>query len=307
LSPRRHRLQAPRRIGKLLIIPGPFFPSWALYRACSIVIEDGERAIVDPGSSAEALEPVAEQGVAVNINTHHHGDHMLFNPLFAGAELWLSEPEAETYGDLDLIAEEYGADRKLAELWKLRIDPRERAAFALPVSRTVADGERVSIGDTEIVFHLLPGHARGMLGLEFPRERLVYTADVDLTMFGPWYGQRSSSIDAFIDSARAIAELDADHFLTGHEEGLLTADEFRERLPGYLGIIDRRDERLLSWLDEPRRPAELIGRGMVYPPKSIRENPWVLHWEMMHLKAHLARLALRGAVLEDDGGRFCRS
>jgi len=307
LSPKPHQLQGPLQIGPLRVIPGPFFEDWNLYRACSILIEDGARAIIDPGSDEAALAEIARQGVAININTHHHGDHMLFNPLFHGVDLWLSAPEAETFGDLDRVALEYGCDADLLEVWKTRIDEAERRAFLLPVTRTVRDGERAHVGDTELVFHLLPGHARGMLGVEFPRQRLVYTADVDLTDFGPWYGQRSSSIEGFLAAGDKLVALDVDHYLTGHEEGLLTAEEFRARLPAYLGMIDRRDQLILDRLTEPRHLDDLVALGGLLYPRRGLGNPWARHWEEMHNRAHLARLAERGAVERLDGGRWRRT
>ena len=295
----------PARFERLTIIPGRWHAPWNLYLGCSIEVRDGEGAIVDPGAGADVLSEVAARGVGININSHHHGDHMFFNPLFRDAELWISQPDARVYGDLSALKLEYGLQPPLAEDWERSLQPSEVDALTLPIARTLRHGERATIGDTELVFHVAAGHTAGMLCVEFPGQHAIYTADIDLTRFGPWYGQVSCDIDDFINSARAIAEVDVDWYITAHEEGVVDADAFRRRLPGYLTMIDQRDFTLLRRLREPRSLADLMSGGIVYPPRAMA-NPWTRHWEKMHILVHIERLVRRGAVVQLEDGRWRR-
>ena len=64
-----------------------------------------------------------------------------------------------------------------------------------PADGTHVDGQRFSFGKTEVeVIHrqATPGQR-----FAFPREGLVFTADIDLEPFGPWYGNIKSSVDEF--------------------------------------------------------------------------------------------------------------
>ena len=295
----------PVRFERLNIIPGRWHAPWNLFLGCSIEVRDGRGAIIDPGSNPADLSEVAERGVEVNINSHHHGDHMFFNTLFKASKLWISQADSAVYGNLEALKKEYGLQPPMAARWERNLSPSEVEALTLKVARILDHKERVAIGETELVFHVAAGHTAGMLCVEFPSERAIYTADIDLTRFGPWYGQLSSGIDDFITSARAIAEVDVDWYITAHEEGVVTAEEFRRRLPGYLTLIDQRDFVLLRRVREPQTLSDLLSGGVVYPPRAMA-NPWTRHWEKMHVLTHLERLVSRGAVEQlEDGSWRC--
>jgi glyoxylase-like metal-dependent hydrolase (beta-lactamase superfamily II) len=274
-----------------------------MYTGCSIEVRDGQRCIIDPASDPDELKTIAESGVGVMIHSHIHGDHILYSEFFDKAQLWVPEKEAVDYGDQDQLAREFGISEEMAAKWRHTINQHEKKAFYMPIHRKLEIGERVHIGECEIVIHSLLGHTRGSVGLEFPAQRTVYSGDVDLTSFGPWYGHIHSDIDLFIDSSKKLSELDADWFITGHEAGVVTAEEFRRRLPEYLGIIDRRDEKILENLDQPRTPDELVKRGILYPPHTVN-NEWIVHWERAHLEKHLERLTRLGRVKLVEDGRY---
>ena len=56
-----------------------------------------------------------------------------------------------------------------------------------------------SFQNGEITLEVLPaaGHTPGHSCFYFPRQELLFLADVDLTPFGPWYGDKSSSLEDF--------------------------------------------------------------------------------------------------------------
>jgi len=92
----------------------------------------------------------------------------------------------------------------------------------------------------------------------FPEEGLVYIADIDLTRFGPWYFGTDGDIDALVRSSRALLALDAEWYLTGHEEGLT-------------------DHGVLN-------------------PTRYHVDPWVRMWDTLGTRKHVARLRARGLV-----------
>ena len=58
-----------------------------------------------------------------------------------------------------------------------------------------------------------------------------YVADIDLTSFGPLYGDLHSSVDDFLASIDRAGAIDARWYGTFHQKGVVEgADEFRKRL-----------------------------------------------------------------------------
>ena len=100
---------------------------------------------------------------------------------------------------------------------------------------------------------------------------MLFLGDYDLTPFGPWYGDRDSSIQDTIASIKRLKSIPAQTWLTCHETGIF------EENPGdlwdrYLAVIDYRQNRLLDFLSEPRTMANIIDQWIVYGrPRDPRE------------------------------------
>ncbi len=158
----------------------------------------------------------------------------------------------------------------------------------------------MDFGSTKMEIIGTPGHSAGFCCLYFPAEKVVYTGDIDITPFGPWYFGADGDIDLFIESARKVARLDADIYVTGHEAGIVGGEEFRRRLGVFLETIDRRDERILGALSEPRTYDDLCSMGLIYGRKFLVDD-WLRAWDALAVKKHLRRLIARGAVTCRDG------
>ncbi len=123
----------------------------------------------------------------------------------------------------------------------------------------------------------------------FPRYGAIYVADLDLTPFGPWYCGSDGDIDQFISSCRMIENIDAEFFITGHETGILSKEEFRAGMEGYLAVIEERDKKILSVLSAPFLLEEVVDRGLIYG-RRYHVDAWVYMWEFITIKKHLQRL-----------------
>lgn len=323
---------ARRRFGPVTVIPGE--PSSAFPNCSSLLVDGGsERAVIDPGAGESALGATA-RGATLVVNTHYHFDHISGNHLFPRTRVLLNEVERACFPDLEEIGSRLGirwfyGNAGVAE-WI-----REVAAAAPPQPGVAADPDppapytpafrpewwlstrapaeaypygEFAIGRAKVVMVHTPGHTAGFCCPFFPDEGLVYTGDVDLTAFGPWYYGADGDIDAFAASAKALLDLDAEWYLTGHQEGLLRRAEFAERLEAYLAVIDRRDRRILELLAQGVAEAEITRHGIIYPTR-YHSDPWVRMWEALATGKHLERLRARGlvpAAPRAGGGRWGR-
>jgi len=147
-------------------------------------------------------------------------------------------------------------------------------------------------GLTMQVIHT-PGHTPGHASIFIPEENFLFAADVDLSSFGPMYGNDFSSINDFIATIRKLKALNPAIVATGHTRPHL--DRIPERFAAFEEVISQRDERILSRLDQPRAFREFINRNIIY--KSYPESQGVTEWfEMVHLRKQFERLEAMGRI-----------
>ncbi|MHB9058590.1 MAG: MBL fold metallo-hydrolase [Bacillota bacterium] len=295
------------RFGSIEVIDGA---NGARFPFCNSILVGGRpAAIIDPGAGPAALEPLVE-GVGVVLNTHYHFDHISANHLFPRAHLLINEVEAPDFrsragiaGRLGVSAA-YGSDGVAQWLEDIRqsgerppaVTPHARHEWWLSSGRV--DGaypydREFDLGATTVVMVHTPGHTAGDCCPYFPREGLVYAGDYDLTGFGPWYAGADGDPAAMEASAGRLTELDAAHFVTGHQAGVLDRSEFLGRLTDYVAVIHRRDERYLELVREGRDFTGIVDAGVLYPAR-FHGDPWVAMWERLTAAKHLARLKAAG-------------
>lgn len=308
------------RFGPVSVIfgePSSVFPN------CTSLYVDGltERAVIDPGAGPEALKAFAGR-VDLVVNTHYHFDHIWGNHFFRGSPVLLNEVEKNCFPDLEEVGsrlgirEVYGDEGvkdwidKLARTGGVAASrrgggvtpraphsPAYRPEWWLSTrtpARSYPYGE-FNVGSVRAVMVHTPGHTAGLACPFFPDEGLVYTADIDLTRFGPWYAGTDGDMDAFAVSARALLALDADWYLTGHQEGLVRKADFAQRLEDYLGVIGERDRRALEVLGNGASEEELLREGLLYGSR-YHADPWIYMWDLVATRKHIERLRQKGVL-----------
>jgi glyoxylase-like metal-dependent hydrolase (beta-lactamase superfamily II) len=134
-----------------------------------------------------------------------------------------------------------------------------------------------------------PGHTRGHCAFYFVDERILFTADLDLTKAGPYYGDRGSDIDETVRSLNRLKTFEVETYLTGHGNGILEGDP--GHIDRYLEVIFQREEKLIDLLSRgPKTLDQVVHEGIIYGNKPPI-GPWdlTLSERAMILK-HLSRL-----------------
>lgn len=283
----------------------------------SLFIDDDIKALIDPGAGYQCLcDLKKEADMDMVINTHYHFDHITWNYLFEGSQIIINEKEAECFTDRKVLGSYLGMEevygRAWVDEWLKRIaapdtvqsmfSPQNNHRWWLSTSRL--DG-RYRWGDVldfgRIKMHVIgaPGHSAGFSCMYFPQYGVIYTADLDLTAFGPWYGGSDGDIDQFIESCKKIESIDAEYFITGHEIGIVDKKEFSRGLKRFVGIIEKRNELIISFLSKPLTLKELVDKGLIYGSK-YHVDAWVYMWEYIMIKKHLQRLTSQHRVYMID-------
>jgi glyoxylase-like metal-dependent hydrolase (beta-lactamase superfamily II) len=165
------------------------------------------------------------------------------------------------------------------------------------------DDETLKLAGVSVEVLHVPGHTPGHSAFFFREPRVLLLSDYDLTPFGPWYGDRDSSIEDTIASIHRLRGIDASVWLTAHESGVFEQDP-GEAWDLYLAVIDRREEALLAFLDRPRTMMEIVNQWIVYR-KPREPRAFFEHGERANMAKHLQRL-LRGGAVRMVGDRYVR-
>ncbi|MEI5102736.1 MBL fold metallo-hydrolase [Streptomyces sp. PmtG] len=172
-----------------------------------------------------------------------------------------------------------------------------------PDAQGFADGTVFALGSRTVTVVHLPGHTPGHSGFLIEPDGFFFVADIDLTSFGPYYGDSGSSLPDFEASMRRCREIDARWYGTSHQRGVIQgAAEFRRRLDTFAATVEKRDAALLDLLREPRTVQDVVEHRLVY--RSHVEGAHVEPVERRTAVQHLDRLMSGGLVTEVEQGRF---
>lgn len=289
------------RWGNLEFIPGL---NRGRYPYCHTLVWDGDvKIIIDPCCDPLEIQKIADTlKVDAILLSHYHEDHFGWMSKFPDAKLYVHELDAPPLADPQLFLHYYGiAPGSENEKWLKNVlrdfyffEPR-KTDFEL------RDGQTLDFGDLHIDVIHTPGHSPGHSCFYFREVDILFLADFDLTRFGPWYGDRVSDIDAFIESAKRVRYHPAKLKIVSHDDGVLEGD-LEERWTHYLAVIDRRESELLDFLDEPRSIADIIGKRIVYR-KARQPASFYDFAEEAAMMKHVERLMKSGVVVR-EGDRY---
>jgi glyoxylase-like metal-dependent hydrolase (beta-lactamase superfamily II) len=180
---------------------------------------------------------------------------------------------------------------------------------ARPDALAFRDGDVFDLGGVRLEVMHTPGHTRGhccfLVEWDGSADRLVYLGDIDLTSFGPYYGDAWSDLEDFERTLERVRAIDVRWYATFHHIGVLEGRAaFLARLDRFAAKIAEREERLLEYLAEPRSLDEIARHRFVYRP----EDPvsFAEPVERRSMSQHVERLIARGEVELLSGRRFRR-
>jgi len=235
--------------------------------------------------------------------SHAHEDHMAAVALYPDAPVHAHHDDLIGVRSLDGLMEMYGMAPDVdAAFRQVVLDEFHYAER--PDALGFADGDRFDLGGglrVEVVH--LPGHTRGHCGFLVEPDGVFFVADVDLSSFGPYYGDHWSDLEDFEAALARCREIDARWYATFHQKGVVEGrEEFLQALDAFEAVITRREQRLLEFLAEPRQLPEIVVHRLVYRPGV--EVPWADVAETRTAQRHLRRMLRDGRVQEPEPGRY---
>ena len=254
-----------------------------------------EKILVDLGLGYSHLSVL--EGIDAVIITHYHPDHISL--------IGWASPRAKIYAPvLDTVFSTLAslAKRFAPMVWEKWVEMARAMGLPekLPETKPYDFSEEVLGVQT---LHL-PGHLQSHHGVLV--EDCLYGSDVDLTGFGPWYGNPEASLYQFLNDIVFLASLRPKRYCSSHKEKVFEGREVYEELAKY---ATKPLENALKMLDAIRAvgeasPRDLAGRGIVYPRIPQLYRDLYLYFEESIIRKTLEYLEHAGLVERKTTGRY---
>jgi glyoxylase-like metal-dependent hydrolase (beta-lactamase superfamily II) len=258
-----------------------------------------ETALIDPSLGLLGRAPI---GIDRVLLSHCHEDHVAGLHLFPDAPCHVHEADLPGLGSLEGLMAIYGYPAPITRAFE-SVVVEQFHYVPRPDALPFRDGDAFDLGGVRVRALHAPGHTRGHSFFWIEPDDVVFLADVDLSSFGPYYGDAWSCLEDFERTLRFARDLDARAYVTFHHVGVLDGRAaFLDRLDRFARVIADREARLLAFLAEPRDLDEIARHRFVYRPGD--PVPFAEAVERRSMAQHLARLAGAGSVREVEPGRW---
>ena len=269
-----------------------------------VIVQGTERrAVFDSPLVCKQIGEPFDQADLV-IQGHVHEDHTTGLQRLAHVPVYAHHADLPALQSWQGLADAYGYPAATFE--ELRDYITEHFSYGLrPDALPYDDGATWDLGGGIGVRAIhAPGHTAGHCVLLIEPEGVAFIGDIDLSGFGPYYGDASSNLQDFRHTLRQLPDIPASTWITSHHRGIYRErHQFLQDLAEFAGKIDAREQLLLQRLGEQRLSLEeLIAQGLLYDP----DTPviWAQAAERRTIAQHLAELLSAGRVERDEQGRF---
>jgi len=248
-------------LDKIWFIPGKNKGRYPF--ANSLFINDRKTLLIDTGAGRRALRKLIKQFGQPDfiVYTHAHEDHISESKLFTTTSRFIHEKDKKPAESRPELLKLYGIDGKEIEhivnafFESMNYSPLK--ALKIFTSDHVFD-----LGSIEVKVIHAPGHSAGHSIFKIRGNDLIFSGDIDLSSFGPWYGAIDCDIRDFQESIKMVARQAPNMLVTSHK-GVFT-EKIDEHLAKFLCKIDERNEKILTFLNEPKTLDEIVSKTMIY-------------------------------------------
>ena len=268
-----------------------------------LILGKDTHVLIDTGCGEKTCREIVENfRVDIVINSHCHPDHVSGNHLFEGKELWIPRERATETGAISLLASRLmGPDREMMESWEnfVRKDLKMRDYHH---TQTFQDNQCLDFGGISLQAIHTPGHLDDHYCFLEPENNVLLSFDVDLTTFGPFYGNPEADIPLFRKSLERIRAINPKIVASSHR--LPVYENIPDEIKGFADKIDRNQDRVAAVLNVPRSLDEICTLKPIYGKYIPGLEIIYSFFERHMIEKHLREMMLIGQVENQDGKYF---
>jgi glyoxylase-like metal-dependent hydrolase (beta-lactamase superfamily II) len=229
---------------------------------------------------------------------HVHEDHMAGLHRLPRAQVHVHEADLEAARSWDGLARHFGTPPAKRDVTRARME-RDFHYAPRPDAIGYRDGAVWPLGGSTVRAIHMPGHTSGHSVLLIEPEGIAFIGDIDLSGFGPYYGDATSDLGEFRRTLARLPEIPAKAWITSHHRGVYTERAaFLDALAAFGAKFDKRERRLLELLRAgPKTLEQLTGIRILYPPDFA--ELWVVDAERRTISQHLDELLAQGRIMKE--------
>jgi len=280
----------------------------------SLYIDDEVKTMIDAGAGGRAYAEIPTNEIKLLMLTHHHFDHINGVSFFNNAKKMSGREELWAFQDETKYAKSSGYHRwhelmgsQRNEKWEKIINlpddvPSQPVFQKIDIAGVFKDGDIFNLGSTSLTTIHTPGHSPGHYAFFFPQEKILFSADLDVSSRGPWYGDEFCDLDDIVNSINKLIALKPQILVSSHRRILDSGVE--DLLRDYLNIALQREVNILNYLTEPRTIDDIANQDFI--------NEWelrtqhVLFWQKMMIVKHLDRLIKNRMVTKNEDNKYIK-
>jgi glyoxylase-like metal-dependent hydrolase (beta-lactamase superfamily II) len=227
---------------------------------------------------------------------HAHEDHLVGMHLIPKVPVQAPQADLKAVQSVAGLSAHYGySPATLATVVPQMI--REFHYLPRPDATGYDDGAIWNLGGGVSVRAIhMPGHTSGHTVLLVEPAGIAFIGDIDLTGFGPYYGDATSNLAQFRQSMIAVEHIPAKTWITSHHKAVITdREQFVSLLQAFRRKVEDRDLTILAEIGgQAKTFDEIAQRRFVYP----QDYPaaFVPDVERHCLRQHLDALVAEGRL-----------
>jgi glyoxylase-like metal-dependent hydrolase (beta-lactamase superfamily II) len=271
--------------------------------ANAFLILDRKHILLDSGCGHEIIQTVCrEAGLDLVLNSHSHLDHTAGNCVIqeiSGTEIMVPVEGKESISRAELMALRFVGE-PLARIW-MDTYPPITGFRDFTYHSTFCNNQEISTGSMRFIAMHTPGHLNDHYCLWEPDQRIFIGFDIDLSPFGPWYGNPECDIGLFKQSINNIMMIPAETYLSSHARPL-KKQYITKRLMAYSSFFDERDRQILGLLSSgrPLGLQELVKLSPFYEADHSQPDEMLWFGEEQMVLKHLKGLIRKELVVKDE-------
>lgn len=263
----------------------------ASFSSCSgLKVKSRQTVFIDMNlGEADTRTVLAANPPDAALLTHYHLDHSVWARQAgdAGARVFVPEKEQAFFTGLDYVIENTAGPLGRGPEWRAFVD--KTLGYRPLASFTAFDGDTLFTEFVpEMVLVETPGHSPGHTSFYFPDDRLLFSGDMGLDRFGPWYGWQDCDICEIVNSLLRLDGMDLATVLTSHG-GILRGEEIRQAIQAALAMLVTREVRIRELLEDGRGEQEIVAQGVFFRKKDKVPDPMGLFlymWDTSMFRHH---------------------
>ncbi|MHA1963003.1 MAG: MBL fold metallo-hydrolase [Candidatus Thorarchaeota archaeon] len=276
--------------------------------ANTLLIDDEILTLVDAGSNPEqvfsTLRDLGHQPEDLDriVLTHYHADHKGYAAYLrriSDCEVICHPLARDAVESFQTMMKTIGiVSPETKEQWLNLLNSRlPHVQEDYIVDGTFRDDKPIDCGEVELVPIHSPGHTHDHTCFGINGHEKILLVDIDLTDFGPWYGNVVSDLEDFKRSIERIIDLQPKMGISSHLLDPVT-DELAEQLSRYLAFFQQRDDEILHQIAEGVDTVKQLAQIPIIYPRI--PYPVYLLFEEIMLDKHIEFLSKNDLVLLED-------